>query len=128
MSDKTLLRELVDVAVGNDKTLTTDTETIGLKLEVIAITYFATSGIATRTMDVVLKAPGGVELQRLVAVLSPTADDELSAYIYPGSGDGEFAPFVLRPLSEIQVVDTTDFDVLDKIEVRAYFEGTGLLG
>lgn len=121
-------RELSDVAVGNDKTLVTDTEEIGLEVEVVAIEYTATAGVGTRAVDVVVANAGGQELFRIVAILANTASQVLSAYVYPGSGDGEFPPFVFRPGFTIQVVDTTDTDVLDTCKVWAYFAGTERIG
>lgn len=120
-------RQLTDVAVGNDKTLTTDTEDIGLAIEVLALKVTATATVGTRAIDVVV-TDGTNEVMRLVAVLANTADDVLLAYLYPGSGDGELPPFTFRPGWTIQVVDTADTDVLDKIEVFAYFAGTERIG
>ncbi len=124
-------RQLADVAVGNDKTLVTDTEPIGLVLEVLAITYTATATVGTRAIDVVVLDDGDVELFRLTDVVGPTgptAGLTESAYIYPGSGDGEIPPFVFRPGFKIQVVDTADDDVLDTCVVTAYFAGQGRIG
>ncbi len=121
-------RELSDVAVGNDKTLTADTEAIGTVLEVLAFTYTATSDAGTRSVDVVIYNAAGQELVRLVDVIEPTLSQVVSAYIYPGSGDGELPPFVFRPGWEIQVVDEADIEPTDTLEVWAYFEGTDVIG
>ncbi len=121
-------RELVDVAVGNDKTLTADTESIGTALEVVAIKTTATVSVGTRAFDVVVKDAAGQEVVRLVDVLSNTASDVFRAYLYPGSADGELPPLVFRPGWQLQVVDTADIDVLDTAEVFAYFEGTEVIG
>lgn len=123
-----LVRELTNVALGNDKTLTTDTERIGLTLEILAFTIAATSNAGTRSIDVVLKNESGQELARLVAVKTAAADATVSGYIYVGSGDGELPPFVLRPGFQLQVVDTADIDVLDTLSVFAYFAGTEVIG
>lgn len=121
-------RELTDVAVGNDKTLTVDTEDIGTTIEVLALKITATDTVGTRAFDVVVLNANGDEVVRLVDVLSNTADDVLLAYLYPGSSDGELPPLTFRPGWQIQVVDTTDTDVLDTAEVFAYFAGTERIG
>lgn len=122
-------RELIDLAVGNDKTLVTDSERIGLVIESIAITYTATAGVGTRAIDAVLLNENDVELQRLVGILDNTASQVKFQYLFPGAGAGfEFAPFVLRPGFKIQIVDTADIDVLDTCAVVAYFAGTEVAG
>lgn len=119
-------RQLTDVAVGNDKTLTVDTEDIGTAIEVLALKVTATATVGTRAIDVVV-TDGTNEVMRLVAVLANTADDVLLAYLFKGSSP-ELPPFTFRPGWTIQVVDTADTDVLDTIEVYAYFAGTERIG
>ncbi len=119
-------RQLTDVAVGNDKTLTLDTEDIGSKIEVLALKITATATVGTRAFDVVV-TDGVNEVMRLVDVLSNTASDVLLAYLFEGSTP-ELPPFTFRPGWTIQVVDTTDTDALDTAEVFAYFAGTERIG
>lgn len=124
----TKLRELSDVAVGNDKTLVTDTELIGNRIEIIVVKTTATATVGTRSVDLVLLTDGDVELARLVDIADNAASAVQTDYIYPGSADGELPPFVLRPGFKIQAVDTADIDVLDTIELTVYMEGTDRIG
>lgn len=124
----TKLRQLSDVAVGNDKTLATDTELIGNRIEIIVVKTTATATVGTRSVDLILLTDGDVELARLVDIADNTASAVQTDYIYPGSSDGELPPFVLRPGFKIQAVDTADVDVLDTIELTVYMEGTDRIG
>ncbi len=123
-----ILRELADAAVGNDKALTY-TEEIGLKLEIIRVDVTTTATVGNRSLDVVIEDDGAVELARItLAATVPASQTNDLQFVYPGSADGELPPFVFRPDYVLRVVDTADIDVLDTVAVRAFFEGTGRVG
>jgi hypothetical protein len=124
----TKLRELSDVTVGNDKTVATDTEPIGNRIEIVVVKTIATSTAGTRSVDLVLLTDEDVELARLADIADNTQGTTQTDYIYSGSADGELPPIVLRPGYKIQAVDTADIDVLDTIELTVHMEGTDRIG
>lgn len=124
MTTYSILLELADAAVGNDKTLI-NTTAVGLKVEIIKVSTTTTSSVGSRSIDVVIQDDAAVELARITLTPTIPADQtDVTEYVYPGSADGELPPFVLRPNFRVQVVDTANIDVLDTVAVRMFVEGT----
>jgi len=124
-----VLRELSDVAVGDDKTLTVPVaEGIALRLDVLRVDLTATATVGNRSIDVVLSTDGAKEIDRITLTPVVAASGTGAWNVFVGSADGEILRMWMKGGFTIQVVDTAAIDVLDTLEVIGYFEGSDKLG
>ena len=121
MTSYAVARELADVAVGIDKVLP-NADAVPMEIEIIHIVVTATATVGTRTVDVEIRDAADVVLAS-ITLGNVTASQTITFRVYPGSGDGELPPFMLRTGFDLHVEDTAAIDVLDTIAVRAFLRG-----